>query len=78
MNNIEIATKKIKDLTEDELARYAQLCEVEVIEYKKSITHFNPDQMLRYGIPHIQALRDKKETFLYELKLRKEDAKQSG
>lgn len=71
---IDIAVKKTKELTNDELYRYAQLCEVEVVEYKKSIQHFTPEQMRRYGIPHIQDLRDKKETFLHELRLRKENA----
>ena len=72
---IEIAVKKVQELTDDELHRYAQLCEVEVIEYKKSIQHFNHEQMRRYGIPHIQDLRDKKTTFIAELKSRKENAK---
>ncbi len=76
--NIDIAVKKVRELTEDELGRYAQLCEVEVVEYKRSIEHFTPEQMKRYGIPHIQELRDKKATFLYELKQRQENAKSKG
>lgn len=68
---IDIAVKKVKELTESELFRYAQLCEVEVVNYKECIKNYTPEQMRRYGIPYIQNLRDKKETFLHELKLRK-------
>lgn len=70
---IEIAVKKVQELTDDELFRYAQLCEVEVIEYKKTIQHFTPEQMLKHGVPYIQSMRDKKATFLSELEARKKN-----
>lgn len=68
---IEKAVKLAQNLTDDELFRYAQLCEVEIINYKGTIKDFTPEQMRKHGIPYIQSMRDHKETFLQELKSRK-------
>lgn len=77
MNGIDIAFKKIKDLTEDELHRYAQLCEIEMVEHRRQTKDWTPDKKLRYATPQLKHLKDQKETFLYELKLRQDARQQS-
>jgi hypothetical protein len=72
---IEKAVKFVHNLTDDELFRYAQLCEVDIVNYKESIKNYTPEQMLKYGIPYIQSMKDNKATFLAELESRK-NAKQ--
>lgn len=69
--HIEKAAKLIHNLTDDELFRYAQLCEVEIVNYKTTITHYTPEQMRKYGVPYIQSMKDYKATFLAELETRK-------
>jgi len=69
--HIEKAVKLVYSLTDEELFRYAQLCEVEIINYKGTITHYTPAQMLKYGAPYIQSMKDHKATFLAELETRK-------
>lgn len=71
--HIEKAVKLVHNLTDDELHRYAQLCEVDIVEYRKTIEHYTPQQMLKYGAPYIQSMRDKKATFLHELEARKNE-----
>lgn len=68
---IEKALKLVHNLTEDELFRYAQLCEVDIVNYRETIKHYTPEQMRRYGAPYIQSMRDNKATFLAELESRK-------
>jgi len=69
---IDIAVKKVKELTDDELYRYAQLCEIEIIDYKESSKNF-PINKLQYKIAWLRHLQDQKTTFLYELERRKHD-----
>jgi hypothetical protein len=69
---IEIAVKKCKELSDDELHRYAQLCEIEMVEYRKETKDYSPDRKLRHAQPWLQHLRDQKETFLQELRSRHE------
>lgn len=68
---IEKAVKLVHTMTDDELQRYAQLCEVDIINYKETIKNYTPEQMRKYGVPYIQSMRDHKETFLHELNRRK-------
>lgn len=69
--HIEKAVKLVHNLTDEELFRYAQLCEVEIVNYKQTITNYSPEQMRKYGAPYIQSMRDHKATFLAELDTRK-------
>ncbi len=75
--HIEIAVKKVKELTDDELHRYAQLCEIEMVNYKKETKDFSPERKLRHVTPMLQHLKDQKQTFLYELKSRQDARQQS-
>jgi len=76
--HIEKAVKLVHTMTDDELQRYAQLCEIEILNYKESIKNYTPDQMLRHGIPYIQTVKDNKATFLHELETRKKNEKQQS
>lgn len=69
--HIEKAVKLVHTMTDDELFRYAQLCEIEIINYKECIKNYTPEQMRKHGIPYIQSLKDNKATFLHELDSRK-------
>ena len=76
--HIEKAVKLVHTMSDDELFRYAQLCEIEIINYKEAIKNYTPEQMRRHGAPYIQSLRDNKETFLHELNSRKKNEKSEG
>lgn len=68
--NIQVAVKKVKELTDGELSRYAQLCEIEIVNYRETTKNDSVEKKLRYGTSWIQNLRDQKEMFLMELRLR--------
>ena len=69
--DIEKAIRVITSLTEAELSRYVQLCEIDIIEYKESTKHYTTEQKLKYATPYIRNMKDNKAMFMAELESRK-------
>lgn len=61
--NIRTALKKIDSLSIEELRHMSQLCEIEIINCERYIKNYNERMMERYGLPHLNRLKMRKQEF---------------
>ncbi len=61
--NIRTALEKIDSLSIEELRHMSQLCEIEIINYEKSIKNYDELMMERYGLPYLSRLKERKQEF---------------
>ena len=61
--NIHTALKKIDKLSKHQLDHMIQLCEIEIVNNNLCVENYSPDDMKKYGIPHLKRLENHKKQF---------------
>lgn len=61
------ALRKLKKLSQPQLERCIQQCQVDIDNYKLAIRNYDEAKMRKYGLPHLVSLQEVQTAFVNEL-----------
>lgn len=64
------ALRKLKKLTQAQLERCIQQCQVDIDNYKVAIRNYDENKMKKYGLPFLVSLQEVQNSFINELSKR--------